>query len=494
MRTTLWGLLPALVANLAPAQDRVRYRDPAPPRVAVVSATPVPTAPAATTYEEHRAHSTPRPLPAGAETEDWPGFLGPRRDGHSRETGLLDTWPPGGPALIWSMRCGEGFASPAIQGERLVFPHRVGDRTFIDCLHAETGLRFWRFGYRMAYKGVYIRNAGPPSTPLIDGDRVYMHGVEGKLHCLGLATGAVIWQRDLKAEFGLANGFFGVVSSPLVFGDLLLVNLGARGPCVAAFDKHRGRMIWGAGDKWGQSCASPVVAEIHGRPRLLVLGGGESRPPTGGLLVLDPQTGVVASEFPFRSRTYESVLGATPVVAGNRVFLTAAYNTGSVALDLDPEGGCERAWTNKRFGIEFATPIYQGGHLYVVDGKSDRAGAVVCLDPDTGHELSRTDIDWAEKVIYQGRATEVSLSIGNGSLLHAGGRFLCLGDNGHLLHLECGPKGAKVLARVSLFHASQSWTPLVLSRGLLYACQNNPERFGAVKHPPRLLCYDLRGR
>ena len=80
----------------------------------------------------------------------------------------------------------------------------------------------------------------------------------------------------------------------------------------------------------------------------------------------------------------------------------------------------------------------------------------------------------------------------NTALLHADGATMCLGDNGHLLWLELAPEGATVISRVSLFRANESWTPPVLSRGLLYVRQTTRERFGAAPARPRLMCYDLR--
>ncbi len=465
-----------------------RFKDPAPPRVADL---PEVAAPQAEAYPELRFVAAPKALPAGAIVEDWPGFLGPRRDGRSRETKLLSKWPDGGPRLVWSMVRGQGYASPAVARGRVVYPHRVRNETFIDCLEAETGRRFWRARYRTNYKGRYISDSGPRATPLIDGDRVYVHGVEGWLHCLELDTGRVLWKRDLAADFKLKDGFFGVVSSPLVFGDLLIINLGAPGgPSVAAFDKLRGHLVWGAGNVWGMSCASPVLGEVRGKTRLFVLTGGESRPATGGLMVIDPATGAVEHEYPFRSRIYESVNGASPVVADNRVFLTASYGTGSAALEADAKGRFDVLWKQRRFGLEFATPLYVNDHLWAVVGVRERAGGIVCVDPKTGEELSRTDLAWEEDVPYQGKTINNSFSVGNGCMIWADGAFLCLSDYGHLLRLDCKPDRAVVKDRATLFLASESWTPPVLSHGLLYVCQNRRERFGT--EPPRLLCFDLR--
>ena len=442
-------------------------------------------------FPELRSFRPPAPLSPGARTEDSPGFLGPRRDGRYLETRLETAWAREGPPLVWSMERGQGYASPAVQGRRVVFPHRQGREVHVDCLEAETGRRFWRFSYSTEYRGRYISDGGPRATPMIAGERVFVHGVEGVLHCLELSTGRVLWKRDLKREFGLEDAFFGVVSSPLAYEDRLVVNLGAPGgPCVAAFDQETGELVWGAGTAWGPGCASPIVASVRGEPRLFVFAGGDSRPPTGGLMMLDPRDGRLFFEFPFRSKTYESVNGATPVVAGERVFLTAAYGTGTTGLSLEGNG-YEELWKTRSIGIEFSTPLFVDGHLYMIDGAYDRPGAVVCLDPDTGQELSRTDLSFDETYVEAGREKTVSLSVGAGSLIWADGRFLCLGDNGHLLWLECTPQGALELARAWLFGANETWTPPVLSRGLLYVCQNKRERFG--DEPARLLCYDLRG-
>ena len=110
----------------------------------------------------------------------------------------------------------------------------------------------------------------------------------------------------------------------------------------------------------------------------------------------------------------------------------------------------------------------------------------------TGEELSRTELNWDESVVYHGSERTLSFSVGEGSLLVVGERLLCLGDNGHLLWLDPGPEGTEVLARASLFRANKSWTPPVVSRGLLYVCQNNNEKFGAEPASARLLCFDLR--
>ncbi|MCZ6683839.1 MAG: PQQ-like beta-propeller repeat protein [Planctomycetota bacterium] len=435
-------------------------------------------------------HRPPKPLASGVVTHDWTSFLGPTHDGICPETKLLKSWPAGGPALVWEMKAGEGYASPAIQRQVLVYFHRIGNSERVDCVHAETGRRFWKYEYPTAYRDRYGFSNGPRASPVIDGTRVFTFGAEGKLHCLDLATGRVIWENDTTGTFGVPANFFGVGSSPLVEGDLLIVQVGATGgPCVVAFDKADGKVVWKAGDRWLASYASPVPAVVHGQRRVLVFAGGDARPPTGGLLSIDPANGAIDARFPFRGRKYESVNASNPVFAGNQVFLSTSYATGGAALNLKAGGGSAVAWKSDDLGTHFATPILKDGFLYGIGGMQNNV-ALVCLDWKTGHKQWRHIPEWTEDVLRNGKKEAATFSTGAGAMIHADGHFLLLGEFGHMLWADLTPQGYRELQRVRLFDARQTWCPPVICRGLLYISQNRPDRSGGTG--PRLLCYDFR--
>jgi len=266
-----------------------------------------------------RVAGRPKPLPAGAVTHDWVSFLGPTHNAVSTETKLSRTLPP---PLVWEFPKGTSYASPAIAGGRLMFIHRIGNEEVVECLDAETGAGRWQFKYGTVFEDRYGYNNGPRASPVIDGDRTFTMGAEGMLHCFDLATGKVVWQRDIRAEYKVPQDFFGTASTPLVEGTLLIVNVGApNGPCVVGLDKTSGKEVWRAGKEWGPSYASPVPAVVHGQRRVFVFAGGESDPPTGGLMCVDPANGTVNFSFPWRSRSYESVNASCPVVVGNKVFI-----------------------------------------------------------------------------------------------------------------------------------------------------------------------------
>src|SRR4029079_18103888 len=430
----------------------------------------------------------PKPLPAGAVTHDWTSFLGPTHNAVSTETKLSRTLTV---PLVWEFPKGPSYSSPAIAGDRLMFIHRVGDEEVVECMDALTGASRWNLKYGTVFEDRYGYNNGPRSSPVIDGGRVYTMGAEGKLHCLDLASGKVLWKRDLRVDYKVPQDFFGTASTPLVEGRLLIVNVGAPGgPCVAAFDTATGKEAWRAGNAWGPSYASPVPALVHGQRRVFVFAGGESDPPTGGLMSIDPANCRFEFALRSRSRTRESVNASCPVVFGNKVFISASYRTGSALAEVQPDFTYRVLWTTQEFALHFNTAIHRDGYLYGFDGRNEPDASLACVDAATGRAVWRATPEWAESIEAGVRRQQQIVGTYRGSLLAVDGQFLCLGEFGHLLWMDLTPKGYKEISRAWLFAARESWGLPVLSRGLLYVAQNSRDIVSGAR--PQLLCYDLR--
>jgi outer membrane protein assembly factor BamB len=439
-------------------------------------------------FAQTRSLSKPKPLASDAVTHDWTAFLGPTHNAISTETRLNRKLPP---PLIWEFTKGAGYASPAIAGDRLLFLHRLGREEILECLHAETGAPNWQLRYPTDFEDRYGYNNGPRSSPIIDADRGYAVGAQGQLHCLDLGTGKVIWKRDLDKEYRVPQEFFGRASTPLIEGPQLIVNVGAPGgPCVVGFDKTNGRELWRAGKDWGAGYASPVPAVIHGQRRVFVFAGGESKPPSGGLMSIDPSNGKVDFSFPWRSRSYESVNASCPVVFDNKVFISASYRVGGALIGIRPDFTHTQLWTTQEFGLHFNTPVHKDGYLYGFDGRNEPDASLACVDASNGKVVWRKAAEWTEMLEAQGQRQRQLVGIYRGSLLAVDGQFLCLGELGHLLWLDLTPKGYKEISRAWLFAARESWGLPVLSRGLLYIAQNTQDISTGAR--PRLLCYDLR--
>ena len=464
------------------------FADPAPPVVADADA---PAIREPQPNPDVRFHATPKPLPADAVTADWPAYPPPGGVMTSAETRLLRDVAAGSPARVWEMPKGEGFAPPAVVGDRLFLFHRVGDEAVLDCLSATNGARYWRFTAPTGYRDRYGYNGGPRCGPVIAGNRVFTFGADGQLHCIDLRSGRARWRRDILKEFGVPQNFFGVGVAPLVEGDRLIVHIGAPGgPCVAAFDTETGRMVWGAGTEWGQSYAAPVAATVAGRRRVFVFAGGESDPPTGGLLVIDPADGRVEFSFPWRGRRVESVNASAPVAFGDRVFISECYGAGGAMLEAAAGGAWRTAWTNAKFDTHFMTAVRSGDHLFGVTGHGPGDAWLTCVEFATGREAWRLKPAWTNTVPTATGPRDVKSGIVRGWLLLVDGRCLCLGEYGDLLWLDLDPSGYRPSSRTRLFTAPETWTPPVLSRGLLYICQNRPDPSDGT--PPRLICFDLR--
>jgi outer membrane protein assembly factor BamB len=477
----------ALLATFAVAAS-AQTQDPAPPQVFKPDSGPG--------AEPKRLpnpvfHQKPKALADTAKTEDWPHFLGPARNMVSSETKLRKNIPPQGPPVVWELQKGTGYSSPSIRGDYLVFLHRLENQERVECLHPETGEVYWSFSYKTTFTDRYGYNNGPRSTPAItENDRVYVYGAQGVLHCLQLSTGKMLWRRDLAKELNVPQDFFGTATSPLVADGRVIVNVGApKGPTVAAFEADSGRMLWGAGSEWGPSYATPMPAVMHGEPRVFVFAGGESNPPTGGLLSIDPRNGKVDFQFPWRSRTYESVNAATPVILGDRVLVSATYRTGAAMLRIKPDFSHQLLWTSDDLDLHWTTAMHKDGHLYAFAGRNEPDAALLCVNADTGQTIWREEIEWEQEIEIRGQVRKIYESPFRGFLMEAEGKFLAQGEHGHLLWLELSPNGVKVLSRGEPTLAREAWTPHVLSRGLLYVCQNTRSFDGTQ---PRLLCLDMR--
>ena len=479
-------IVAAFIANL-PAYTQ-EFSDPAQPKVnALITEAPKKS----TTQTELIFYKAPKPLPSGAVTNDWKDFLGPTHNGISKETKLLKSFPQSGPDKLWEVSKGEGYASPAVIGERVILFHRVGDESTIECLNTENGQRYWKTTYPTQYRDRYGFSNGPRCQPISDGTYVYTFGVEAKLSCLSLTTGQIIWQRDLKTEFDLTLDFFGVGATPLLEGNSIIVNVGSpNGPCVAAFDKKTGAMKWGAGSEWGPSYASPIPADTVAGRRIFVFAGGESRPTTGGLLVIDPINGHVDCSFPWRGVRYESVNASSPVIVDNQVYISECYGVGGALLRIGPDGSCEEIWSNENLNTHFMTAIHKDGYLYGIDGHGPQNAPLVCIELATGKEVWKTEPEWMTDVDNGQGPQEYNLSPALASLMLVDGRCLVLGQYGHLAWIDLNPEGYKELDRTHLFLARQTWAMPALSKGLLYVGQNDT---GVDGTKTRLICYDLRG-
>jgi outer membrane protein assembly factor BamB len=450
-----------------------------------------------TAGETAKKHAAAQPLASGAVSSDWTRFLGPSHQPVSPETKLLKEFPPTGPALVWECQTGEGYACPAIVGNTILLFFSIKGKECVECRDALTGELKWEHIYPIQYRDRYGYANGPRSGPVVQDGQVFTFGVTSQLTCLDLATGKVVWENNTREELGVPQYFFGSGASPLIQGENVILNLGGADElCVAAFVRKTGKISWKMKHAWGQSYASPIPATLQGQSRVLVFAGGESQPSTGGLICLDPKTGAVDDTFPWRATRYSSVNAASPCLAGeNRVLVTQSYVdtdspcNGAVLLELTAERKWKEVWKNPLFGCHWMTPVFHQDHFYAFSGEKEDACELICVAAKDGKQLWHERPTW-EEPIKEGRTAPMGYK--RASILKVDGHFLVLGEWGTLAWMDLSPEGMKVTSRAQLFVTPHTWTLPAISHGLMYVLQTETDlRSGS---PPRVLCYDLRGK
>jgi outer membrane protein assembly factor BamB len=433
-------------------------------------------------------------LAGAAQAGDWAQFLGPHGNGISDETGLLDKWPSNGPPILWQTNLGTGYGAPAVLGNRLVVQHRLDDDEIVECLAADSGQPLWRCKYPSHFIDPYGYNNGPRSSPVLASNRCYTFGAEGKLYCTELQSGRVLWQRDTAADFNVPPAFFGVGSTPLLEGGLLIVMVGGQpNSGMVAFDAETGKTVWQsvgqanwegvpmsgwpgerkvewrAYDKQA-SYSSPVAATIHGRRQVLCL-------MRQGLVSLDPKTGAVNFSFWFRSPREESVNAMCPVVVDDLIFISGAYyKIGSVLLRVRPDNkGVDEVWRDTSLELHWTTPICLDGYLYAFSGRNEPDARLRCVELKTGRLMWDIDESWPHY------SPENPMVYGRGSFILADGKLIGIGEGGILGLFKPSPQQPVEICRYqipSLRHPC--WAAPILSNKRLY-----------LRGEGRLVCVNL---
>jgi outer membrane protein assembly factor BamB len=407
---------------------------------------------------------------AGA-SRDWPEFRGVARDAVSRETGLLKSWPEGGPKLLWKLEgLGKGLSAVSIANGRLF---TMGDRPsegdeemqFVLAYNLRTQKLLWATAIGPKYRG---GPPGPRCTPTVSGRLVHVMGTDGDLACLSAADGTIRWKKNVVAEFGgaMMSGWK-YSESPLVDGNKVICTPGGDSAMMVALNKSNGETIWKCtapklGDKGadGAAYSSAVIADIDGVRQYIQLVGR-------GVIGVDAKTGRFLWGY---NRVANNVANIpTPVVRGPYVFATTAYSTGAVLLKIVRNGdGFEAKEVYfidpKDFQNHHGGVVQIGDYIYAGHGPS--RGDPACVEFGTGRVV------WKQK----------SPSIGSAAVLYADGNLIFRYDRGDVLLVEATPDEFRIKGRFKPIRGSgPAWPYPVIHNGRLY-----------LRHSDVLACYDLR--
>ncbi len=375
--------------------------------------------------------SAPRVL-----ADDWPQWRGPQRDGVWRETGLIDKFD--GPTIkpLWRAPIASGYSGPTVAGGRVYVTDRVTERKpaeRVHCFDAKTGRSLWTHAYECEYEHIEYP-AGPRASVSIAGGRAYALGAVGHFVCLDAAEGRVLWQKVPGRDYRVRAPIWGVAAAPLVDGGQVIVQIGATGGgCIMAFDAATGAERWRALDD-AASYSAPILVEQGGR-RVLVCWTGDN------VVGLDPATG--KTFWTYATKPSRMVINVpTPVVNGDRLFLSSFYDGSYMLRLLDGGTRVEQAW--RRVGENesrtdalhamISTPVILGDHVYGVDSY----GQLRCLDARTGDRV------WEDlTAVPKARWSTIHI-VPNGE------RVWMFNERGELILGTLSPKGFHEIARAKL--------------------------------------------
>lgn len=379
-----------------------------------------------------------------ARTEDWPQWLGPRRDGSSTEK--VAAWKEA-PTVAWRLPVAEGHSSPVVAGGK-VFLHtgvKNQDAEKVTAYDAETGKEIWRKTYsRDKFTSVF--GTGPRGTPSVVDGKVYTCGVTGVLSCWNAADGTQEWSVDLKKEYKAPALTFGVSTSPLIDGDRVIVGVGAKGASVVALDRKTGKEVWKSLDD-PPSYSSPIIVGAGKSRQLIVL-------TARGVRSLNPADGKLYWGVPLVDLLNES--STTPVVVDD-VLLASSVTFGTLGLQLkngEQKPEATQKWKNPQLTCYFSTPVPVGKeHIYMITGSflPPPSSTLHCIEAKTGKSL------WQKQDVAKYHA----------ALLRTGDdKLIMLDDYGNLKLLDPNPKEYKELATVKV--CKPTWAHPALSNGRLY--------------------------
>lgn len=319
---------------------------------------------------------------------EWPGLLGPKRDGYaSDETQLRVSGSKSGPKLRWEIDAGQGYAGAAISGGKAALFQRDGNQDVLRYVSLEDGKVQWRREFAATYRQGVDSDTGPRCVPVMTEDCIVVYSAGGLLACVERKDGTVRWSRELRKEFGAEDGYFGAGSTPLIVEGSVIINVGGRKKGgVVSVSILDGKTQWSATDA-DASYASPILWSGKGtQSDTLVV---PTRLTTYGL---EPKTGKVLWQLPFGQRG-PTVNAATPVVTdeGN-VFLTSSYGIGF--LLVGPKAGAKVASEveviakGDSISSQYATPIAVSNMLFGTDGREDGGWpSFRCVDAKTGETI-----------------------------------------------------------------------------------------------------------
>lgn len=379
--------------------------------------------------------------------DDWPQWMGPKRDGIWRETGIVDAFPKNGLSPLWKVPIAGGYSGPAVADGLVYVTDFLTDgakendpgkrveltgRERLHALHIADGKMAWTHEYPVTYKISYP--AGPRATPTVVGDTVYMLGAEGHLTAIHAKSGKTRWSKSLKDEYKVESPIWGFCSHPLVEDGVVYVIVGGEGSVAVALNAETGKELWRSLSASEPGYAPASIVDVGGT-RQLIIWHAE------GVNGLDPKTGKVYWTVPLKPNYGMSIMA--PQRAGNRLFAGGIGVSLLLELATDQPTVKELWRGDTKRGVECvnSTPIVDGDYLYGVN----RFGQLRCVELATGKHI------WESFAATTGNR---SANSGTGFLVKHDDRYFIFSETGDIVIAKLSPQGYDEQSRTHLIDPS----------------------------------------
>jgi len=389
-------------------------------------------------------------------------WRGPNRDGIFTETGLLKTWPEGGPQQILEVeKIGKGWSSPIFDGNTIYVTGMIDTLDHLSAIDMQGNIK-WQVPYGRSWNKSFPDTR---STPTIENERIYVQSGTGRLVCFEKATGKEIWAVDVDKDFECEYHIWGNSETPLIVDDKVICTPGGKKTSVVAFDKMTGKLVWQSKSLGGQRAyASPTIYKYNGFRYILAVIGTD-------LLAVVPETGEIKWSYKYHNPEKWDQPGLiwtnTPVFKDNRIFITMGYNYNAKMIEMAADGNSvSEVFTDTIFDNHHHGVILKDGYLYGSNWLSNSKGNWICMEWNTGKIV--WEETWGSK----------------GAMVMADKLLYTYNEKGNVGLIQPTPEGFKVISEFKITKgAGQHWAHPFIADGIML-----------IRHGDVLMVFDIKAK